>query len=142
MTATVTAGHRGERRCSEVTATDIWPRTRRSGPEVLPGRISLARSSCRCKSWLVNRLTAQQAADVAIHALANARRMHDDAVFLRHAGRLPSAFMVAGLAADELGKHVIVTSFFGRNDTDAEWRKFWRRFRQHEAKLGEVASPI
>ena len=47
--------------------------------------------------------------------------------------------MVAGLAADELGKHVLVSSFYGvREETDEEWRKFWRRFRNHESKLGDA----
>ena len=46
--------------------------------------------------------------------------------------------MVAGLAADELGKHVLVTSFYAREQTNEEWRKFWRRFRSHESKLGDV----
>jgi hypothetical protein len=46
--------------------------------------------------------------------------------------------MLAGLAADELGKHVLVASFYYREATDAEWRKFWRRFRDHTEKLGDA----
>ena len=46
--------------------------------------------------------------------------------------------MVAGLAADELGKHILVTSFYAREQTDEEWRKFWRRFRSHQSKLGDA----
>jgi AbiV family abortive infection protein len=77
-------------------------------------------------------------AHVALLALANARRLYEDAAALRHLSRLPSALMVAGLAADELGKHVLVASFYLRDQTDEEWRKFWRRFRRHESKLGDA----
>lgn len=77
-------------------------------------------------------------AEVALEALVNARRLYDDAVSLRQGDRLPSALMVAGLAADELGKHVLVTSFYNRDQTDEEWRKFWRRFRNHQEKLGDA----
>lgn len=45
--------------------------------------------------------------------------------------------MVAGLAADELGKHVLVNSFFLRDQADEEWRQVWRRFRSHESKLND-----
>ena len=84
----------------------------------------------------MNSLSSEQMAAVALESLANARRLYDDAVLLRQADRLPSAFMVAGLAADELGKHVLVAAFYGaREETDAEWRNFWRRFRNHESKL-------
>jgi AbiV family abortive infection protein len=37
-----------------------------------------------------------------------------------------------------LGKHVLVSSFFARDQTDEEWRKFWRRFRSHQEKLGDA----
>jgi AbiV family abortive infection protein len=67
----------------------------------------------------------------------NSRRLLDDAAALARAQRLPSALMVAGLAADELGKHILVSSFFSREGTD-HWRKFWRRFRDHTEKLGDA----
>jgi AbiV family abortive infection protein len=75
-------------------------------------------------------------AELSLAALANARRLFDDAVRLKADGRVASAYLLAGLAADELGKHVLVTSFYGREETDAEWRRFWRRFRDHQEKLG------
>ena len=86
----------------------------------------------------MKRLTFQQMADVALQALANARRLYDDALLLLGADRLPSALMVTGLSADELGKHILVASFYVRDQTDAEWRKFWRRFKRHEEKLGDA----
>lgn len=78
-------------------------------------------------------------AEISLAALANSRRLMDDANYLRKTNRLPSAFMVAGLAADELGKHILVSSFYGaRENTEAEWKKFWKRFRNHESKLGDA----
>lgn len=68
----------------------------------------------------MRRLSTQQMAEVALAALANARRLLADATFLRVSGRTASAYVLAGLAADELGKHVLVASFFGREDTDTE----------------------
>jgi AbiV family abortive infection protein len=77
-------------------------------------------------------------AEIGLEALSNARRLYDDAASLRQGDRLPSALMVAGLAADELGKHILVSSFYAREQTDEEWHKFWRRFRSHQSKLGDT----
>lgn len=78
-------------------------------------------------------------AELALEALKSARSLLDDGVLLFERGRLPRAFALASLAADELGKHVLVTSFYAvREETDEEWRKFWRRFRHHESKLGDA----
>ncbi|WP_460867572.1 AbiV family abortive infection protein [Nocardioides pakistanensis] len=78
-------------------------------------------------------------AELSLKALANARALFDDATALYERGRIASAFTLVGLAADELGKHVLVTSFYGgRDESDDEWRKFWKRFRHHESKLGDA----
>jgi AbiV family abortive infection protein len=83
------------------------------------------------------RLTYGQMAAVSLASLANARRLHDDAQRLRDLGSVPTAYSVAGLAVDELGKHIMTTSFFGGRDaSDEDWRLFWRRFRRHQEKLG------
>jgi AbiV family abortive infection protein len=88
---------------------------------------------------VVNHLKTEQLVQIAAEALGNARRLFDDAVFLHDAGREASAFMVAGLAADELGKHLLVASFgYARRRDPEEWRTFKRRFRQHTAKLGNA----
>jgi AbiV family abortive infection protein len=85
------------------------------------------------------RLTPDQMAEIALAALANARRLQDDSLRLKEADRIPSALLLAGLAADELGKHILIISFYAtREDTDTEWRKFWRRFRTHQEKLGNA----
>lgn len=86
----------------------------------------------------MRRLSPEQMADVALAALSNARRLLDDADLLRNAGRGASAYILGGLAADELGKHVLAASFYGRDDTAEEWRKFWTRFRRHQEKLGNT----
>ncbi|MPZ61580.1 MAG: AbiV family abortive infection protein [Propionibacteriales bacterium] len=87
----------------------------------------------------MRRLTSELMAELALEALSNARRLLDDATHLYDQGRLPSAYMLAALAADELGKHVLITSFYGaREDSAEEWRKFWKRFRLHEFKLGDA----
>ncbi|MGC7268693.1 AbiV family abortive infection protein, partial [Mycobacteroides abscessus subsp. abscessus] len=75
-------------------------------------------------------------AETALEAMRNARRLLDDAAVLAEDDRLPSAFMLVGLAADELGKHILVASFFSRIPDDDDWRTFWRRFRRHTEKLG------
>lgn len=76
-------------------------------------------------------------AELCLRALEQGRVLYDDAVVLRNANKLSSAYALLGLAADELGKHVMVASFAGtENPTDEQWKKFWRRFRRHEEKLG------
>ncbi|SMQ66975.1 abortive infection protein, AbiV family [Plantibacter sp. VKM Ac-1784] len=84
----------------------------------------------------MRRLTYDQLAGLALAALANARRMYDDAELLRDAGRIPSSFVLLGLAADELGKHLMVASFPAREDSDEQWQAFWKRMGRHEEKLG------
>lgn len=84
------------------------------------------------------RLSTLQMAEISLGAMHNSRRLLDDAAALARAQRWPSALMVAGLAADELGKHILVSSFFSREGTDDDWKKFWRRFRDHTEKLGDA----
>jgi AbiV family abortive infection protein len=87
----------------------------------------------------MNRLTPDQMGELSLAALANARRPFDDALTLRESERFATAYLLVGLAADELGKHVLVASFYGaREESDAEWNKFWRRFRNHQEKLGDA----
>lgn len=86
----------------------------------------------------MQRLSSEQMAETALEAMRNARRLLDDAAVLAEANRLPSAFMLVGLAADELGKHILVASFFSRAPDDDDWRSFWRRFRRHTEKLGNA----
>lgn len=88
---------------------------------------------------VVARLEPAVMAELAVAALRNARRLFDDALVLRSSGRLASAFTLATLAGEEVGKHVMVMSFFGRDTRrDEEWDKLWRRFRRHESKLGNM----
>lgn len=83
------------------------------------------------------RLTYEQMAAVSLASLANARRLYEDAIRLRDLGSHATAYCVAGLAVDELGKHILAASFFGgRDGSDGDWRTFWKRFRKHQDKLG------
>lgn len=84
----------------------------------------------------MQRLTCEQLSTFALASLENARRLYDDAALLYQAGRIPGAFMTLGLAADELGKHVIVVAMPAREDTEAEWGKFWKRINSHIEKVG------
>jgi AbiV family abortive infection protein len=86
----------------------------------------------------MRRLSSVQMAELALEAMRNSRRLLDDAAALARELRLPSALLLAGLAADELGKHILVASFYSREGTDDEWRIFWRRFRKHTEKLGDA----
>jgi AbiV family abortive infection protein len=87
----------------------------------------------------MQRLAPEQMAEIVLAALSNARRLLDDAVLMTERGRTPTAFLLVGLAADELGKHVMVASFYGmRQESDDDWKKFWRRFRTHQEKLGDA----
>lgn len=77
--------------------------------------------------------------EIALEALTNARDLFDDGVMLYERQRISSAFTLIGLAADELGKHILVASFYGaREEKDEEWKNFWKRFRRHQEKLGNT----
>ncbi|UOQ89178.1 AbiV family abortive infection protein [Agromyces endophyticus] len=84
------------------------------------------------------RLSFAQLANLGFAALSNARTLFEDAERLRAAERFTSAYILLGLAADEIGKHILVVAFPTRDASDADWKKFWRRFRAHEEKLGNT----
>jgi AbiV family abortive infection protein len=85
----------------------------------------------------MRRLTYEQMAAVSLASLANARRLYEDATRLGDFGSHATAYCVAGLAVDELGKHIMTASFFGGRDaSESDWRTFWKRFRRHQDKLG------
>lgn len=83
------------------------------------------------------KLTTQELVEFSLAALASSRRLFDDADLLRRSERRASAFVLLGLAADELGKHILVASFVTRDQTEKEWRKFWSRLGRHTEKLGD-----
>lgn len=82
------------------------------------------------------RPTLEQLAEWTLAALANGRRLFDDSRLLLEAGRSTSAMVLLGLAADEIGKHMMIMAMPSRADSDAEWKKFDRRIRSHTEKLG------
>lgn len=84
-------------------------------------------------------LTPLQLAELSLASLRNARRLFDDAVVLRSHGSAPGAFGSACLAAEELGKHMMVAPMFGIEEPTADdWRDFWKRWRQHTFKVGNM----
>ncbi len=69
-------------------------------------------------------------------ALDNASALLADARILLASDRAPRALALAILAAEEFGKHMMCVSATILDPGNAEaWRKFWRRFRDHEPKL-------
>jgi AbiV family abortive infection protein len=87
----------------------------------------------------MRKLTFDQMAELGLRSLTNARRLLEDSCLLRNSGRFASSFILVGLSADELGKHILATSFFGAYDgADEDWESFWRRFRKHQEKLGNA----
>jgi len=68
-------------------------------------------------------------------ALDNASSLLADAEILLNQGRYPRALALTVLAAEEFGKHMMCMSaaVFDLNDP-ADVKKFWKRFRSHEAK--------
>ena len=68
--------------------------------------------------------------------------MFDDATLLLKEGRHASAFNLLGLAADELGKHIMVTAFPTRPGGKTARSKFRHRVRSHETKLRNARTVI
>lgn len=84
-------------------------------------------------------LTIQNWAELSLEALKNSRRLLDDANLLGAHGRYASAFSCASLAADELGKHVLINNFFGYKDPSQENRRaLMLALRNHAEKIGEL----
>jgi len=71
----------------------------------------------------------------------NARSLVDDARLLLEAKRYARAFALAELAAEELGKLILVagTAIRVALDLEVDWRRFWHRFRHHPSKAWNAA---
>lgn len=79
------------------------------------------------------RLTAREAAAGMNAAIANARRLAEDATLLLQSGRFPTAASVAMLSLEESGKVSVLRGIFScasQNALSAEWK----RYRTHSAK--------
>ena len=73
--------------------------------------------------------------DLARAALDNASELLGDAKVLLDAGRYPRVLALTVLAAEEFGKHMMCMSAAALDlDSPREVKKFWKRFRSHEAK--------
>ena len=78
-------------------------------------------------------LTAAAAAQGMNAAIANARRLYEDAQSLADNGRLPSALALAILSIEEAGKVSIIRGI-AMCESDEEARGEWKRFRSHREK--------
>jgi AbiV family abortive infection protein len=69
-------------------------------------------------------------------AARNARDLVADARLLLEAGRLPRAYALAELAAEEIGKLMMLAAVAVRvaMDDPVDLERFWRKFRDHDRK--------
>ena len=79
------------------------------------------------------RLTPAQAAYGINAAVANAKRLAEDAKLLLEAKRYPSASSLAILSLEELGKRAILRELLTA-PSDVEVQDCWRRYRRHTQK--------
>jgi AbiV family abortive infection protein len=76
-------------------------------------------------------------ASLANASLRNARRLLDDAQWLAQDERYASAFSSACLAADEIGKNVLIIAYFALSKDDPPTAKALRKhLKSHQTKLG------
>lgn len=88
-------------------------------------------------------LTPRLLGSFARAALDNASSLLADAEVLLNQGRYPRALALTVLAAEEFGKHMMCMSsaVYDLNDP-ADVKKFWKRFRSHEAKYQNWQSQL
>jgi len=84
-------------------------------------------------------LSAKDLADGRLAALKNARDLVRDAEILLKNKRWARTVFLTMIAVEELGKYLmIVSALVNVLGGKVEWGKFWKRFRNHEEKLGNV----
>lgn len=72
-------------------------------------------------------------------ALKNARALIKDAEILFKARRYPRSLALAHLACEELGKIMMLASIGIESRLgNANWNKFWKRFRNHKEKTKNI----
>lgn len=70
-------------------------------------------------------------------ALRNAEELVHEAEILYENGAYPRSFFLSQSAAEELGKYVMMVSAVALILGGVmNWKSFWKRFRNHEDKLG------
>ena len=71
--------------------------------------------------------------------LKNASDLIEEAEILLNSHRWARAVFLACIAIEELGKYLIIMGAIGRVLTgNMDWKKFWKRFRSHEEKTGNI----
>jgi AbiV family abortive infection protein len=86
-------------------------------------------------------LSVPELEDLMIAVDENAGMLVEDAMLLLDAGRVPRAYALAELAAEELGKLLMVsaTAVDVALGQPFDWPRFWHRFRDHRPKAWNIA---
>ncbi len=72
-------------------------------------------------------------------ALNNALEIYEDAKILFDAKKWARSFFLIQIATEELGKYgIIVTSTISAIHGSLDWRRFWRRFKDHKNKTRHI----
>ncbi len=83
-------------------------------------------------------LTREQLKEGRLKALANARDLVDEAQLLHADARWPRVVFLCHIAAEELGKYIMLMSAFVELTVDPrqfDWNRFWKRFNSHHQKF-------
>ena len=84
-------------------------------------------------------LTLEQLILARNKIMKNAKELYEDATILYENGRFARAYFLLGIANEELGKYLLVTS--ATVDLVAgniDWKRFWKAIRAHKEKAGIV----
>ena len=72
-------------------------------------------------------------------ALKNALEIFEDAKILFEAKKWARCFFLIQIATEELGKYgIIVTSTISAIHGSLDWKRFWRRFKDHKNKTRHI----
>lgn len=82
-------------------------------------------------------LTYAEVIDGVMHILRNAENLISEAKLLYEANRIPRAYTLSHLAREELAKIPMLFRVGAQilAGTTPDWRNFWKRFRDHKAKI-------
>jgi AbiV family abortive infection protein len=86
----------------------------------------------------VNALTREQLEEGRRKALENARELVDEAGLLHANAYWPRVVFLCHIAAEELGKYIMLVSAFVEltaDPHDFDWSRFWKRFTSHKQKF-------
>ena len=86
-------------------------------------------------------LSLDQLVSGRLQVLQNARDLIRDAEVLLSQGRSSRAFFLSCIAIEESGKYLMIMSAILQSITgEVDWRGFWRRFKNHIEKTGNIVT--